>query len=105
MAEHGEIWSVGSDNLVTATVWDRILEVFPSDATMVATLNDSDGNAVANAIGLSGSYKTNSQGVYHLVVPSNAAITAGNQYTLVITTTTAAGKINTKRENRLAKED
>ena len=87
MAGLNEIWNVGSDTLVEHTVRNEKTDLYPSDATVTANLEDSSGIVVSNGSGLTGSYVTNSDGIYQITVPENAAITAGNQYTLIITTT------------------
>lgn len=86
---------VGATNQVTLTeLQDTTTGLYPADATILCSVQNLDGSAVANATGLAMPYIVGTTGkatAYRAIIPATAALVVGVQYLIKLTITAAGG--------------
>ena len=80
-----DVLKVGTSNSLLIYLHDdQIPPVAVTDATITVTVYDPEGEAVENAVGLSAPYNS-TRGRYRCLIPGDADLTTGAQYTVVAT--------------------
>lgn len=101
MATVNQIWPINTDCKVVLSGLKDDSGAYIDNASVAGTLKDGQGNNVANAQNLSFSYK-GPNGVYEVIIPSNADILDGRDYTFFITATAGARKALLKMTRKAA---
>jgi len=77
---------IDTDNVIRVRgLKDEVSGDYINDATIRATVYDSDGNPVADAQDLSLSYVSDTNGDYAGEIPNGVSLTAGSLYTVQVT--------------------
>jgi hypothetical protein len=101
MATANQIWPINTDAKVVLSGLKDDAGAYIEDAAVVGTMKDENGNVVANATNLNFEY-VGANGVYSVIIPSNADILPERTYTFFITAVKAARKALLKMTRQAA---
>ena len=88
-----------SDNLIEVDELKFSADgTFVNDATVVMTLKDTDGDALANASNVTLSYVSSSDGKYQGILDSTVPLVLGTDYFLFIVATQSTNKTTFKTQ-------